>query len=271
MKHTKHLLSSLFVAALVLGGWASAQAQTEITLRAPLPMKESFEQLLPKFEMKTGVKVNATYGTGVGTKQEAAKGDPYDVFVILPPYEEALNSGNLVKKDGKIVGAFILAITVKKGSPLPDISSAAAVKKDLLDAKALVTVDPTMGSVGVATNACLKKLNILDQVQSKVKYVPNGGGVGKSVLDGTSDIGLGPYVSDLKGQQEPRSHRGRRPAERCFDSDRHFHRPSHQGQGRQSRQGTGAVPGLARSGSGLQGRRDSAAQVAASASQFVRF
>jgi molybdate transport system substrate-binding protein len=203
VKHTKHLLSSLFVAALVLGGWVSAQAQTEITLRAPLPMKESFEQLLPKFEMKTGYKVNATYGTGVGTKQEAAKGDPYDVFVILPPYEEALNSGNLVKKDGKIVGAFILAITVKKGSPLPDISSAAAVKKDLLDAKALVTVDPTMGSVGVATNECLKKLNILDQVQSKVKYVPNGGGVGKSVLDGTSDIGLGPYVSDLKGNKNP--------------------------------------------------------------------
>ena len=203
MTHTKHLLSSLFVAALVLGGWASAQAQTEITLRAPLPMKESFEQLLPKFEMKTGYKVNATYGTGVGTKVEAAKGDPYDVFVVLPPYQDALNSGNLVKKDGKTVGAFILAITVKKGSPLPDISSAAAVKKDLLDAKALVTVDPTMGSVGVATNECLKKLNILDQVQSKVKYVPNGGGVGKSVLDGTSDIGLGPYVSDLKGNKNP--------------------------------------------------------------------
>jgi molybdate transport system substrate-binding protein len=203
VKHTKHLLSSLFAAALVLGGWASAQAQTEITLRAPLPMKESFDKLIPMFEMKNGVKVNATYGTGVGTKVEAAKGDPYDVFVVLPPYEEALNSGNLVKKDGKTVGAFILAMTVKRGSPLPDISTAAAVKKDLLGAKALVTVDPTMGSVGVATNECLKKLNILDQVQSKVKYVPNGGGVGKSVLDGTSDIGLGPYVSDLKGNKNP--------------------------------------------------------------------
>ena len=63
MKHTKHLLSSLFVAALVLGGWVSAQAQTEITLRAPLPMKESFDKLIPQFEMKTGDKVTATYGT----------------------------------------------------------------------------------------------------------------------------------------------------------------------------------------------------------------
>jgi len=203
LRHRKHLLSSLFVAALVLGGWASAQAQTEITLRAPLPMKESFDQLIPKFEMKTGYKVMATYGTGVGTKQEAAKGEPYDVFVILPPYDEALNSGNLVKKDGKIVGAFILAMTVKKGAPLPDISSAASVKKVLLDAKTISTVDPTMGSVGVATNECLTKLGIKDQVQSKVTYVPNGGGVGKMVTDGTAEIGLGPYVSDLKGNKNP--------------------------------------------------------------------
>jgi molybdate transport system substrate-binding protein len=203
MKHTKHLLSSLFAFALVLGGWASAQAQTEVVIRAPAPMKESFDKLLPMFETKTGYKVTASYGTGVGTKQEAAKGDPYDVFVILPPYQEALNSGNLVKKDGKTVGAFILAVTVKRGSPLPDISTAAAVKKDLLNAKALTTVDPTMGSVGVATNACLMKLGILEQVQSKLKYFPNGGGVSKSVVDGTADIGLGPYVSDLKGNKNP--------------------------------------------------------------------
>ena len=203
MKHSKHLFSSLFVAGLVLGGWASAKAQTEITLRAPLPMKESFDQLVPKFEMKTGFKVTATYGTGVGTKQEAAKGDPYDVFVILPPYQEALNSGNLDKKDGKTVGAFILAMTVKKGNPLPDLSSAASVKKVLMDAKTISTVDPTMGSVGVATNECLTKLGIKDQVSSKVTYVPNGGGVGKMVTAGTADIGLGPYVSDLKGNKDP--------------------------------------------------------------------
>jgi molybdate transport system substrate-binding protein len=77
------------------------------------------------------------------------------------------------------------------------------VKKVLMDAKAISTVDPTMGSVGVATNECLTKLGIKDQVSSKVTYVPNGGGVGKAVTGGTADIGLGPYVSDLKGNKDP--------------------------------------------------------------------
>jgi molybdate transport system substrate-binding protein len=198
----KNLFSSFLVAGMMLGSWVAVRAQTEITLRTPLPTKESFEQVLPDFE-KQGYKVMVTYGTGVGTKEEAARGEPYDVFVIMPPYGEAVNSGNLVKKSGTTLGRFVLAISVKKGTPLPDISSVAAVKKALLDAKSLVTVDPTMGSVGVATNAALKKMGILDQVKSKIKYVPNGGGVGKSVVSGESEIGLGPYVNDLRRNRNP--------------------------------------------------------------------
>jgi molybdate transport system substrate-binding protein len=197
LKYMKQLLSSIFVVVLVLGNWASASAQTEITLRTPLPTKDSFEKILPGFEAKTGYKVNASYGNGVGTKQEAAKGDPYDVFVILPPYPDALASGNLDNKSKTTLGSFVLALTVKKGSPRPDISTADSVKKALLSAKSLVTVDPTQGSVGVATGAAIQKLGIADQVKGKIKYVPNGGGVGQAVSKGEVEIGLGPYVSDL--------------------------------------------------------------------------
>jgi len=108
-------------------------------------MKESFDKLIPQFEMKTGDKVTATYGTGVGTKQEAAKGDPYDVFVILPPYRKRSIRATSTRKDGKIVGAFILAMTVKKGRAHSGPFSAASVKKVLLDAKTISTVDPTDG------------------------------------------------------------------------------------------------------------------------------
>jgi molybdate transport system substrate-binding protein len=166
-------------------------------------MKESFEKILPGFEAKTGNKVNVRYGTGVGTKQEAAKGDPYDVFIILPPFQEAMNSGNVMKDTATTLGSFVLALTVKKGTPKPDISSAAAVKKALLSAKSVATVDPKQGSVGVATGEALNKMGITDQLKDKIKYVANGGGVGKSVTEGESEIGMGPYVSDLKNNRNP--------------------------------------------------------------------
>src|SRR5581483_6478405 len=161
----KTLAKSFAISVLVLVGTLSAFAQTEIKVDSPLPMKESFEKILPAFEAKTGNKVNVRYGTGVGTKQEAAKGDPYDVFIILPPFQEAMNSGNVMKDSATTLGSFVLALTVKKGAPKPDISSAAAVKKALISAKSIATVDPKQGSVGVATGEALKKLGITDQIK----------------------------------------------------------------------------------------------------------
>jgi molybdate transport system substrate-binding protein len=203
VKHSKYLFSTSFAIALIFATWTGARAQTEITVRAPLPMKESFEKILPGFEAKTGYKVTASIGTGVGTKQEAARGEAYDLFVVLPPYPDALASGNLVNNSKTTLGSFVLAMTVKKGAPKPDLSTADSVRKALLSAKSLVTVDPTQGSVGLATNAAIQKLGIADQVKSKIKYVQNGGLVSKSVTDGESEIGLGPYVSDLMGNRNP--------------------------------------------------------------------
>jgi len=39
MKNTKNVSSAIFVIALVFGGWASARAQSEITLLAVRPMR----------------------------------------------------------------------------------------------------------------------------------------------------------------------------------------------------------------------------------------
>lgn len=203
MKHLNRLSLSILAAAFALGGWTSARAQTVITLRTPGPTKAAIDEILPGFQAKTGYKVDVSYGNGVGTKGEAAKGDPYDVFVILPPYPDALASGNLVNSSKTTIGRFVLAITVKKGSPIPDISTTESAKKAILAAKSLSTVDPAAGSVGVATGEAVQKMGIADQMKDRIKYVQNGGLVGKAVTDGAAEIGMGPYVSDLQGNRNP--------------------------------------------------------------------
>ena len=193
--------NSIVAATLLLGGSLSAFAQTEISVDTPLPTRDSFEKIIPGFEAKTGYKVKLRIGNGVGTKQEAEKGEPYDVFVILPPFDAAMKSGNLDPKTATTLGYFVLGLTVKKGTPLPDISTGDSVKKALLNSKSMVTVDPAQGSVGVATGAAMQKMGITEQVKGKIKYVANGGAVSKSVTDGESEIGMGPYVSDLMGNR----------------------------------------------------------------------
>src|SRR5207244_12380517 len=78
-----------------------------------------------------------------------------------------------------------------------------SVKRALVNAKSMVTVDPEQGSVGVATGEAMKKMGITEQVKGKIKYVANGGLVSKCVTDGECEIGMGPYVSDLMGNKNP--------------------------------------------------------------------
>jgi molybdate transport system substrate-binding protein len=197
----RFLASSLAVVVFTLGISRVGHAQTELTIVTPLPTKESFDKIIPGFEAKTGYKVKVTIGTGVGTKDQAARGEPFDVFVILPPYPAALASGNLIADSKTTLGGFVMALTVKKGTPRPDISTADAVRRTLLAAKSAATVDPKEGSVGVAALAMFEKLGIAEQMKPKMKFVRTGGVIGTSVTSGESEIGLGPYASDLQGNR----------------------------------------------------------------------
>ena len=92
----RRLLSSA-IAALVLGNAPAARAQSEVTLVAPGGIRAAVEQLVPGFEKKTGIKVKAAFGSGNGTKQQVARGEPFDVPIVQRPYPEVLASGNVVE------------------------------------------------------------------------------------------------------------------------------------------------------------------------------
>ena len=180
--------SFVAVVALLLGISFSARAQTEITLLAPNPVRSAITKVAPGFEPKTGYKLKVTYGRGLGTRDQAAKGDPFDVFIILPPYPEALASGNIDPKSATTLASLTLALGVKKGAPKPDISSPKALKQALLAAKTIAFVDPPQGSDGTTTKTALEKLGVYDAITPKAKLFPNSGNVGNTIAKGDADI-----------------------------------------------------------------------------------
>jgi molybdate transport system substrate-binding protein len=194
----KNLFSSAIMVVLALGMASSAGAQSEITLLSPDPIKATIEKLVADFEAKTGTQVKITYGTGVSTRKTVASGQALDVSLLFAPFPEALKTGNIVPSSATVIARLRLALAVQKGAPKPDISTPAAVKRTLLDAKSIITVDPTQGSVGGIALLTLDKLGITDQVKPKIKWVQNGGLVQESVAKGETEIALGPYVSDMR-------------------------------------------------------------------------
>src|SRR5712671_1731515 len=137
MKGIRNLLATTVVMIAVSVTWISARAQGEITLLAPGPARETIDKIIANFQSKTGNKVKVTYVNMVFTRQSVAKGQPLDVNLMAAPFPAAIASGSIVLNSRTPVATLLTAIAVPKGSPKPDISTAAAVKKALLSANTI--------------------------------------------------------------------------------------------------------------------------------------
>jgi molybdate transport system substrate-binding protein len=190
----RRILPSVVAFAIVLSISSAARAQTEVTLIAPGGIRAPIEQLIPGFEKKTGYKVNATFGSGGGTKQQVVRGDVFDVPIVQPPLQDVLASGNVVEGTATPLASVAVGVAVKKGAPRPDISTTEAVKKMLLNAKSIVCPDAATGAAaGVSINEMLKKLGIDEQIEPKLTR-PKGNGPGGA--------GGGAVVSAMVGKGE---------------------------------------------------------------------
>jgi molybdate transport system substrate-binding protein len=199
----RYAVSSVAVIAFFLAIPYGARGQTEITLLVPGPMGR---QLIPKlvagFERETGDTVKITFAQGSresapwGTKQLVARGEGSDVSIMFAPFREALGSGNVLRDSATSIARLLLGVTVRKGAPKPDISTPAAVKKMLLEAKSVSIVTPAEGSLGGEAMEVFEKLGITEQMKPKIRAVEGSALAEKAVANGETDLFLGPQASD---------------------------------------------------------------------------
>ena len=189
----KSILMLSIGAALI----ATSVSAAEVTLIAPGGIRAAVEQMIPGFEKKTGHKVNATFGSGNGTKARVVKGDAFDVPIVQPPYPDVIASGNVVNSTETPLAHVAVGIAVRTGQPHPDISTPDAVKKLFMSVKSFSFPDSAGGAAaGVSMNQTLAKLGIADAVKDKVKLAQGGAGAMKMLADGQVDIGL-TFISEI--------------------------------------------------------------------------
>ncbi len=203
MRNTIKVSSGIFLIALMFGFWASARAQSEISLLAVGPMRAPTQKIIANFETKTGRKVKVTYGNGVETRRMVAKGQGLDVSIIIAPFPGAIASGTVIPESATPIVNILTAVGVPKGRPKPDISTPAAVKKALLAAESIGYEDPDFTVAGQGPWETLTKLGIADQVatKSQVELGPGAQGISptatnnaiktsKRLENGDIDIGM---------------------------------------------------------------------------------
>jgi molybdate transport system substrate-binding protein len=90
-----------------------------------------------------------------------------------------------------------IGVAVKKGAPVPDISTPEAVKRMLVDAKSVTYMDPARGTSGkFVDEVMLPKLGVRDAVRAKTRF-GEGGMIAEKVAKGEVEIALHQYTEIL--------------------------------------------------------------------------
>jgi molybdate transport system substrate-binding protein len=186
----------LAAVALIVCITAPAGA-AEITLIAPGGIRAALEELIPGFERATGHRVKATFGSGGGTKERIVKGEPFDVPVAQPPLDPVIASGHVVPASETPLASVAIGLAVRAGTPKPDISTAEAVKRLFLTAKAISYPNPASGAAaGVSLNETIVKLGIVEEMKPKIKLAQGGRGAMQMLANGEVDYGL-TFISEI--------------------------------------------------------------------------
>ena len=142
------------------------------------------------FDQQTGHVTTLTFNTApalrrrMGLGLEAGSPVPDAAFdvVIAPPavLGEFADAGKLAEGRAN-VGRVGMGVTVRDGTPVPDISSPAALQLAVLAADSLVF---NRASTGLYFEELLKKMNIFDRVEGKTTRYPDGAAVLEHVIAG---------------------------------------------------------------------------------------
>ena len=201
----KRWLSAIAIVTFMLVSAHAVRAQQEeLTIFIVGRGDNAFKELISKFEMKTGRKVTTKILAFVPSRDAIVNGEPFDVGIVEYPHDEdVIASGNVVVSSETSIANGEIGVAVRHGAPKPDISTPAALKRTLLNAKSIAFPDPEngAGASGVHTMEALRRLGIWEQIKGKTKLTKGGGRAMTMVANGDVEIGM-TYLIGMGGDQE---------------------------------------------------------------------
>jgi molybdate transport system substrate-binding protein len=186
------IFARMAIAAVCISAAISGPAvdAAEITILSSLNVQPEMDAIIPEFERASGHRVSISYATSPELVKRLEAGTRADMAIL---FTETMD--RFVQTTKIAVGSRFdilqsgIGVVVRSGSPRPDISSVAALKSTLLNAKSVAF---SQGPTGVyMTTTVVQRLGIADQLKPKTLMTNSGiGAVGKAVANGDAEIGI---------------------------------------------------------------------------------
>jgi molybdate transport system substrate-binding protein len=183
------LAGALLVLPCTMSGKAGA---ADLKVLISTALKSSMAVLTPQFEQASERKLDATFAASTSLKKQIDGGEAFDATVLTPDLIDALSkAGKLDSGSIARIARTGIGVAIRAGAPKPDISTVAALKRTLLDAKSITYGDPTRGGLSsVHFAGVLDRLGIAAEMKPKTLLISAGEGV-QPVAEGKAEIGIG--------------------------------------------------------------------------------
>lgn len=159
----------------------------------------AYLELVPQLEKLTGRKL-VTVTTSIGTGETSIpsrleRGEAVDVVIVADHVLEGfIGKGHVLAEGRRRLARSTIGMAVREGAPKPDIGTADALRRTLLEAKSIGYSASVSGTY--LTTELFQKLGVADECLPKSRLIGGGQRVGAVLARGELDIGF-QQISEL--------------------------------------------------------------------------
>jgi len=178
---------SICLAALAIAA-ASPASSDELKIFGSRVTKMVVDDIGPQFEKATGHHLIMVADVAAVMKRRIEAGEPFDVAVLVSfQADDLIKKGKLLADSRADLMKAGIGFTVRRGAPLPDISTVDAFKKTLLAAKSIVYLKE--GASSIHLDRVFANMGIAQALAAKT-IRPETEAVSEKVADGEVELGM---------------------------------------------------------------------------------
>lgn len=168
MRHVRFAAAT--IAALLFAIAAPAHA-AEIKVLSGNGARAAVAELCAQFERATGHTVTIRFEVNPQVQRKILEGEAFDVAILNPPVlDELIRQGKVVAATRAVLGRAGIGMGIREGAPRPDISSVAAFRRTLLDARSVAY--PGEGASGRYFVSVVDRLGMTAAMKPRMRPMP---------------------------------------------------------------------------------------------------
>ncbi len=161
----------------------------ELTMLAGGSMAGLLNELAPQFERTSGYKLVIHFDSTPNLIKQATSGAAFDLGLVpIDVMKDQTARARFATGPTIDVARVGYGVAVRAGAPKPDVSTTAALKKTLLDARSIAYIPAS--AAGAYVSSVFERLGIAEAMKAKTKPQILPAQIPQAVADGEAELGV---------------------------------------------------------------------------------